>query len=97
MGNAVKLDEIMRMRDAMKLKLTPRFREWWDAQIEQAKEKQGGSRKDKNKSATLAETIGTGRKEVSHPLLYAPAIINLTTTVTAVTVIVYFWFDIYML
>ena len=78
MGDAVKLDEIMRMRNAMKMKLTPRFRKWWDSQIERCKDEQGTSRKkkDSNQDATLAEAIGTGRKEVSVPWFSLVLVVN---------------------
>ena len=60
------------------MKLTPRFRKWWDSQIERCKDEQGTSRKkkDSNQDATLAEAIGTGRKEVSVPWFSLVLIVN---------------------
>ena len=78
MGEGPSLDEIMRIRESMKVKFTPRFQKWWDEQIERKKQELGSaapSRKgslavgaEPARKSSLAEEItriSSNRKQVS--------------------------------
>ena len=62
MGDGPKLEEIIRMRNSMKLRLTPRFQEWWDDQIEKKQHAQG---QGTGRKLSLADVISHRRQEVS--------------------------------
>ena len=78
MGEGPSLDEIMRIRESMKVKFTPRFQKWWDEQIERKKQELGSAEPSRKGSlavgaeparkSSLAEEItriSSNRKQVS--------------------------------
>ena len=65
MGEGPSLEVIMRLRESLKPKLTPRFQQWWDEQIEKKKREQGGGGGGgtSERRLSLAEEINQHRQQ----------------------------------